>query len=89
MYDVEEGTQFTLDVSKTSDPFPPYIKSIWTLNGMELTQNYSDLLNIVTGDYSITISSVSRDSAGVLFKVNVSNAIGYDYKTFSLNVQCK
>lgn len=85
-----EGGDFLLDLSNVSDPFPPYITSLWTLNDQILSTDDTQYSStITTGLYNITILRAARELMGEIFKLNVSNKVGFDSDSFSLDVQCK
>ena len=66
-----------------NNPFPPYITSVWTVDGHFITDN-----NITTTDYVITFNFVTRSQSG-LYMLNVSNDAGSAKASFTLNVQCE
>lgn len=79
-----------MDLSSSSDPFPPVnISSTWTINGMIVTPEIGQEINVTLDTYSIDIGSVDRSLTGVLVQLNVSNKHGYDVELFTFNVQCK
>ena len=89
VYDVFEGDNFSLDLSNVSDVFPPYLTSVWTINGTVLPSDIALMLGITFGDFDITIMAVARDFSGIEIGLTVQNKIGSDSATFTINVQCE
>lgn len=85
IYNITENTAMYLVnlTAAENNPFPPYITSVWTVDGQPITDN-----NITTTDYVITFNLATRSQSG-LYMLNVSNDAGSAKASFTLNVQCE
>ena len=86
-YDVVEFKTFSIDIrAPTNDPFPPFIDgTVWFLNGIPLIDH--PYVNIETGEFNITIESVTRNYSESVFMFESSEP--YHNISFTLNVLCK
>ncbi len=87
-YDVVEYETFSINDIRapSNNPFPPYILgTIWFINNELLSdQPYA---NIETGEFNITIKSVTRNYSESMFTFQSSDP--FHSISFSLNVLCK
>ena len=78
------GTNLTLSLKGSMDPFPSETFFHWFFEGNNLSNN----TNILISDYNIMLSNISRNMSGI-YKLEVGNSFGSSTGSFLLDVQCK